>query len=139
MGQAHLAWIWNSATTEQSNVADGVVRRSKRARRHERLLGREQASDTMDFCRLNCFLDRHRRDDGRDTLGQHRFTGTRRTNHQNVMAAGDRDFDGTLNVTLSFDIAEIDVVGLMGREKFLKIAACRLQHAFVAKERERLA
>ena len=55
------------------------------------------------------------------------------------MAAGDRDFDGALNVGLPFNIAEIDIVALMGREKFLKIAARRLQHAFVAKERERLA
>ena len=55
------------------------------------------------------------------------------------MTARDSDFDGTLDVGLPFNISEIDVVALMGREKFLEIATRRLQHAFASQECECLA
>ena len=50
------------------------------------------------------------------------------------MPAGDRDFDGAFHVTLTFDIGEIDVVVLVGREKRTEIAANRLQFRFSPNE-----
>ena len=63
-----------------------------------------------------------RRDNSRDALGEHRFAGAGRTNHQDIVTAGDGYLDRALDVALAFDVAEIDVVILMRREKFAEIS-----------------
>ena len=55
------------------------------------------------------------------------------------MTARDSDFDGALDVGLPFNIGEIDIVALMGREEFFEIALGGLQRAFAAQEGKGLA
>src|SRR5438046_9818973 len=91
--------------------------------RNERFFGVEQAGDAMNLRRLNCFMERERRNNGRNALGQHRVTRPGRTNHQDVVTAGDGHFDGALNVPLPFHVAEINIVTLMRGEEFAQISA----------------
>src|SRR5437660_5758764 len=100
------------------------MRISKRSHRNKGLFGVEQAGDAVDLRRLDCFIQRERRDDGRYTFGQHRLSRTRGTDHQHVVPASDRHLDGALDVALTFHVAEIDLVTLMRGEKFAQISTC---------------
>src|SRR5215469_475460 len=62
MRNTYFAGIWKRAATEQTDVADGVMRRAKRSRRYKGLFGIEQTSDAMDFGRLDRFIERKRWD-----------------------------------------------------------------------------
>ena len=83
----------------------------------------------MDFRRLDRFLQRHRRDDRGDAFREHRLARAGRADHQHVVPASDRDLHRALDVSLAFDVGEIDVVVLVGREKLGQIAAHRLATA----------
>ena len=69
------------------------------------------------FVRLDRLLQRHRRNDRGDAFREHRLAGTGRADHEDVVPAGDRDFDRALDMALAFDVGEIDVVILMGGEE----------------------
>src|SRR4029077_17408041 len=92
----------------------------------------------MNFSRLNCFFDRHWRDDGRDALGEHRFAGAGRADHQDVVTAGYCHFHGAFDVALTFYVVEIDIVVLMRGEKLREIAAGGEERKFAAQKREGL-
>src|SRR5439155_23191094 len=117
VGEAYFARIWKRATTEQTNVANGMMRIAKRSCGNEGLFGVEQAGDAMDLRCLDCLLERERRNDGWDAFGQHRLTRPRRTDHQGVVTTGNCHLDRALCVTLSFHVAEIDVVILVRSEE----------------------
>jgi len=69
--------------------------------------GIEHARHAVDFRRLQRFLKRKRRQNGRDSLGQHRLPRPRRPNHQNVMSPGTGDFEGALGGLLSANVFEV--------------------------------
>ena len=71
MRNAYFAGIRESAAAQQTNVADRVMRRAERSRRDKGLFGVEQTSDAMDLGRLDRFIERKRRDNSRDALGEH--------------------------------------------------------------------
>ena len=52
------------------------------------------------------------------------------------MSARNGDLQRALDVALAFHVGEINVVTLMRREKFLKIAARRLKGSFAAEKRK---
>jgi len=56
--QTYFARIWECATAEQANVADGVMWRSKWSYRNERPLTVEQTGNTMNFGGFNGFFER---------------------------------------------------------------------------------
>ena len=86
----------------------------------------EHSGDAVDLGALDRFFERHRRDDGGDAFRQHRFPGTGRSDHEQVMAARDRHFDRALHMPLPFHVTEIDFVILMRFEEGAQIAAGRL-------------
>lgn len=59
------------------------------------LLGNE-AVDAMDSGGFDGFLEIHRRHDGEDVLGQNALSASGRTNHQEIVATKDSDFNGAL-------------------------------------------
>ena len=65
-----------------------------------------------------------------DAFRQHRFAGTGRPDHQDVVTAGDGHFDRALHVALAFHVAEIDIVTLVRGEEFAEISACRQKRQF---------
>src|SRR5947199_5121565 len=123
VSDAYFTGIRKRAATKQANVAYSVMRITKRSRRDERSFRIEQASDAMDLRRLNRFLERQRRNNGRNTFGQHRFSRPGRADHQSVVTAGDGHFNRALHVALTLDITEIDVVTLVRGEKFGQVGA----------------
>ena len=60
-----------------------------------------------------------------DPFREHRFAGAGRADHQNVVTAGDCDFDRAFDVALAFHVAKIDIVILMRGEKCAQITARR--------------
>jgi hypothetical protein len=68
---AYFTGIWKRAAAKQTDVADGVMRRAEGSRRDKGLFGVEQPGDAVDFGRLDRFIERKRRDNGRDAFGKH--------------------------------------------------------------------
>src|SRR6266700_776266 len=68
VGDAYFTGIRKRAAAEQPNVADGVMRVAEWSDRNERFFGVEQAGDAMNLRRLNCFMERERRNNGRNAL-----------------------------------------------------------------------
>src|SRR5206468_12173080 len=99
---ADFTRIWKCPAAEQTNVADGVMRIAKRSRRNERAVTGEQTSNAVNFRRLDCFLEGHGRNDGGNAFRKHRFARARRSDHKNVVTAGNRDFDGAFDMALAF-------------------------------------
>ena len=71
MREAYFARIWKRAAAEQTDVADSVMRRTKRSDCDKGLFGVEQPSNAVDLCRLDRFFERERRDNCWDPFGQH--------------------------------------------------------------------
>ena len=138
VSEADFAGIWKRAATEQANIADRMMRIAKRSCGDEGFFGIEQPSDAMNLGRINGFIERERRNNSRNAFGQHRFARPRRTNHQDVVTSGNRDFDGPFNVALALHVAEIEVVSLMVGEEFRQISARREEGNFAAQKGERL-
>jgi len=138
MGQTHFARRRNGGAAEQADVGNGVVRRAKGPRGDEGLFAAQHSGNAVDLGALDRFLDRHRRDDGGDAFRQHRFPGSGRADHEQVVAAGDGHFDCALHVSLPFHVAEVDFVILMRFEKCSQVAAGRLHRGLSADELESL-
>lgn len=83
---ADLARRGIGGAAEEADVADRVVRGAERAVGNEGIFLVQQPADAVDFCRLDRLVERHRRDDRRDPLGQHALSGSRRTDKQDVVA-----------------------------------------------------
>src|SRR5215471_7802600 len=116
MRETYFTRIWKRAAAEQTNIADGVMRRPERSDRYKGLLSVEQTGDAMDLGGLDRLVERKRRNDCWDAFGQHGFARARRADHQDVVTTGDSHFDRTLYVSLPFHVTEIDVVTLVSRE-----------------------
>src|SRR6266540_2140072 len=71
-----------------------------------------------------------------NALGQHRFSRSRRPDHQDVVTSGHRDFNGPFDVSLTLYVSEIDVIALVCGKKSGQIGACRKKGSFAAQERE---
>src|SRR5216117_3873750 len=97
---------------KQTGVTGGMMWRAKWAASDERLARSEQAHDAVNLRGLERLLQRQRRKDGREPLGEHRFAGAGRANEQDVVTACSGNFEGTLDRFLSFDFREIKFVVL---------------------------
>src|SRR5437870_10873765 len=71
--EAYFAGIWKRAAAKKTDIADGVMGWTKWSYGNKRFIRVEQASNAMNLCCLNCFVEGERRDDGRNAFGQHRF------------------------------------------------------------------
>ena len=69
------------------------------------------AGDRMDHRDFQQFCGRQRRQDGGKARGQHRLAGTRRPDHQEIVAAGGGDLQRPLGAFLPLDVGEIRHVG----------------------------
>ena len=115
------------------------MRRAERPRRHKRFLAVETTGNAVNLGRLDRFIERHRRNNCWNALRQHRLARAGRANHENVVTAGNCDFDCPFDVSLSFHVCKIDIVILMGCKKTGEIAAGWEQRKFAPKKLECLA
>ena len=107
VAERDFAGTRDGAAADQSGVADGVVRRAKRPRAHQAARIFEHAGDAVDARGLDGFLERHRRQDGGNALGQHGLAGAGRPEENNVVAAGAGDFQRALGALLSANVAQV--------------------------------
>jgi hypothetical protein len=96
--------------SNQSSIANRVVRGTIRSRPHQPTVIVQCAGNAMDPRCLNCFFERHRRQDCGDSFREHGFPRARWPNERNVVAAGTGYFQGPFGCLLSMDVAKIDVV-----------------------------
>ena len=89
--------------SEQPGVAGGVMGRTKRTSSDQSLSRLKHPGDAVNLGGLQCFFQRQRRQNGGQTLGQHRFASPRRANQQNVMSAGSGNLQRALDRFLAFD------------------------------------
>ena len=64
----------------------------------------------MNLCGLQALGQRQGWQDAGQTLGQHGFAASRRTDHHEIVAACCCNFQGTLDALLSFDIRKVELV-----------------------------
>src|ERR1043166_2363047 len=72
MRQAHFARVWKRAATEQTNVADGVMWRTKGSGCDKGLFGVEQPSNAVNLGCLDRFFERQRWGNCWDPFGAQR-------------------------------------------------------------------
>jgi len=72
VGQRHFARHRHVAPADQPRIRDGVVGRTKRARRDQRRAVAGEAGDAVDTRGLNGLSEGHRRQHGGDMSGRYR-------------------------------------------------------------------
>lgn len=82
MGEADFAGSGHAAAADHAGVADGVMRRAEGARRQERFIGLETAERRVDPRGFEALGGVQRRQDGRQSAGQHGLAGARGADHQ---------------------------------------------------------
>ncbi len=70
----------------------------------------QRARDAVDLGRLQRLLQRHRREDRGNPLGQHGLARARRADHQQVVPAGHGHLERALGVLLALDVGEVLLV-----------------------------
>ncbi len=107
MGERHFAGPRMQAAADQRRHAGGMVRRAERPP-----VGQRPAFDLAgdgghhgDFEKLG---RRQRRQDRRQPRRQHGFAGAGRPHHQQIVAAGRRDFERPLGAFLALDVGQIE-------------------------------
>ncbi len=117
VGHADFAGARVGTAAEESGVADGVVGGAEGAGGDEGGGFAEEAGGAVDFGGFDGFFFAHAGHEGDDAFGDHGFAGAGWADHEEVVAAGDGDFHGTLGVVLAFDIGEVEVVVAGGGEE----------------------
>jgi len=137
VGEADLSRLGDRATTDQAGVADGVMRGAEGAR-CDQGAAVHQPHDAVHACRFDGFRQGQCRQDRRKTLCQHRLPGAWRTNHDDIVATAGGDLEGALDVLLSFDLAEVDIVAGLTCEDALQVDTYGRDLAIAAQELEGL-
>ena len=109
MSQRDFARLRKSATSYQCHIRDGMVRTSERTFCHQGGFFVYFTRHRVYFSGFQSLMQRERRQDSRNSFGQHGFSCTWRTYKDNVMSAGCRHLEGTLHTLLSLHVREIDV------------------------------
>ena len=98
------------AAADQSRITDGMVRGAERPRADQTARRLKDSRDAVNPRGLDGFLERHRRHDRGDALGQHGFAGAGRANQQNVVATRAGNFQRAFRGHLAAHVTQIDRV-----------------------------
>ena len=88
MGQRDFAGPWDRSAADQRLGGCRMVRRADRALVHQRDVVGQQSQRGVNARRFERFGARKRRQNSRDSLGEHRFAGPWRTDHQEIVTSG---------------------------------------------------
>ena len=120
--QADFTRLWIIASTHQSHLRNGVVRRSERALTDEAGVTIQLSCHTVNLSGFQAFCQRQRGKNARKAFGHHRLTTAWRTYHNEVMSTSCCYFKGSLHTLLSTNIAEVQfVVVLLFKELLASI------------------
>ena len=95
------------AAADQRRHARGMVRGAERTAVGQRA-ALYLAGDRSDHGDFEQFRWRQRRQNGRQSCRQHRFSRAGRSDHQEIVAAGGGDFERALGAFLALDVGEVD-------------------------------
>src|SRR5581483_8357611 len=107
MPQGDFAGPGHCSTADQSGIADGVVWRPERPSADQAARILQHSRYAMDSRRLDGFIKGHGWQDGGNSFGQHRFAGARRSQEDDVVAAGASHFESSLGALLTTDVTQI--------------------------------
>jgi len=110
MTERNFARARNGAAANEARIADGVMRRAKRARADEAAGIFERARNGMNARGFDGFFERHRGKNRGNALGEHSFASAGRADEENVVPAGTSDFQGAFRGLLAVNLAEVDTV-----------------------------
>ena len=119
VGERDFAGARDDSAADQSGVGNGVVRRAVGARSDQAVALVEHSGDAVNLGGLERFFEGEGRQDGRHAFGQHGLAGAGRADHEDVVASGAGDLDGTLGGLLSAHVFEVD-------EELLRLAQQRV-------------
>ena len=91
----------------QPRAGDSVVRRPEGTVGHELSSRVEDAADAVHGSGLERLGEAHLRKNRWDSFGQHGFSGTRWTDHEDVVPSGTGHFESSPGRLLAFDIPQI--------------------------------
>ena len=107
MGERNFARPRTQAAADQSRHAGRMMRRAERPPVGERAAF-DLAGDRGDHRDFEQLGRRQRRQDRRQPRRQHRFAGAGRSDHEQIVAAGRRDFERALGALLALDVGEVE-------------------------------
>src|SRR3990172_130826 len=136
--EAHLAGFRHLSAADEPGVGNGVMRRTVRARRDERLALSQEPHDAVDLGRFNGLVKIHLRQDRRQPPREHGLARAWRAYHDDIVSAGSRDLNGAFGMLLALYLGEILLVGGVGLEGALDVDACGLYPGSTCKELDHL-
>ena len=95
-----------------------MVRGAEGSLGKERTVALHLAGDGVYLGGFESFVQGERRQYRGDAFGHHRFSGTRRAYHDEVVTAGGSHFEGAFYVFLPFHVGKVEVEVVLGGEKF---------------------
>lgn len=141
MSKRDFSWSWISTTTNDGGFACSMVNNPKWTFGYEWHFSREKSSHRIYLRQLNLFLVIHRWKDSRKCLGEHCFSWSRRSLHENIMSTSSGNKECSFCLFLSMDRRKIDNHlcsrsgadiqfwawndGLFSRQYFDSFAKCR--------------
>ena len=114
VGQRHFTGLGDRTAADEAVRRNGVVRAAEGPFGHHPVLA-EEAGYGVNLGHLQRFLQIHRRQNGRQALGQHGLARPGRADHEDVVAAGGGDFEGPLGQELALDLGKIGTVDVLLR------------------------
>ena len=135
MRQADLSRLGIRAAADQGYLRNRMMRGAERPLRNQRTVPSQLTGHGMYLRGLQTLAQGQGRKDGRQTLGHHGLSASRRTNHDDIMPPGRSHLKGTLHLLLSLHVGEIKIeMGLLGIELGPRVDFRRLQVPFIVQE-----
>ena len=110
MGEGDFARLGIGAAAAEACVGDGVVWGAEGADGDEGVVFAHFAGDGVDLSGFEGFAERERREDAGHAFGEHGLAAARRADEDGIVGACGGDFECALDVGLTFDVGEIELV-----------------------------
>src|SRR5207302_289093 len=111
-------------TTNECEMRRGVVGRAERRRRKDWMIWIGEAGDAMDRARRDRFVVVERRQQRRQSAGEHRLAGARRSHKKQVVASSRGDLERELSKTERRDVDRELAAGAQYPERDRQVEAC---------------
>lgn len=106
VSEADLSGPRIPSSSDDTDRARRMVHLAKWTRENERMILGEESRNRVDFGGLHDFREIHIRQDSGERFREHRFPGSRRSLHEDIVSSGRCDHEGSLGMLLSDDVFE---------------------------------
>src|SRR6266542_2390076 len=116
MGEAHLARMRDAASADEPGFGSAVMRRAERPLADKAAIAGQEAADAPHHRDLDRLLERERRQDAGQPSRQHGLARAGWPDHDDVVATGRGDLEGTLGRGVPSHVGEVHAVRRAARE-----------------------